>query len=649
MLGFCFSQSAPLALAGGTRKALPGVGLCTSGTLYALPRQADTDKRAADVDMGSRFAPPFCLPTRKDRVGAESAPSAKALKSADPRTRNWPRGHVRLFYIDTPMRRERTTLVGTPTVVAPGAIFLVGEFGLPEEEVAVLAALSSHATAQYFPDVSPSSPLVAAVVERAKNHLGEAAAALPAGSVLLRPAQAPADAETLTFDTAPAIAVATAAAVFETAGQSISERRDEILVVAEAGFRAIQGGIAADGELAAALNGGLIKVVTQAAGVPRVEALAPLAALHLVVFQTGHALFPEGWLSSVRQFAERNRIAYAQIANELLEQSSRFAAGLSSGNATVAIAAAGRYGTCITQIAAAASAPLQSGSFVRAVDLAREIGGVAKTTRAWSSGMGVAMFATPEAANLFAHACQPALVSRPLELDRAGVRCLVPAAVHTPAPETGPSAISAEAIVRDPSDERTTERTLSAAEPDAISIHRPAMTQAAAPAAEAGLAFEEVNPQDERPAPPLRKRKRVGPVIGGVLVAGAVLAFWLTKPLGHHAARPAKTQDQAAALTASPLPAPEIPAPAAPAEVPAMPDRIEPVIPEVAPLSDTQPPTMKEHASAHHPHAPKSGRAQKSTAAASSIQATSSPKPAGRREPPKASAPRAGKLSHDDF
>jgi len=545
------------------------------------------------------------------------------------------------------MRRERTTLVGTPTVVAPGAIFLVGEFGLPEEEVAVLAALSSHATAQYFPDVSPSSPLVAAVVERAKNHLGEAAAALPAGSVLLSPAQAPADAKTLTFDTAPAIAVATAAAIFETAGQSISERRDEILVVAEAGFRAVQGEIAADGELAAALNGGLIKVVTQAAGVPRVEALAPLAGLHLVVFQTGHALFPEGWLSSVREFAARHRVAYAQIANELLEQSSRFAAGLSSGSATAAIAAAGRYGYCITQIAEAASAPLQSGSFMRAVDLAKEIGGVAKTTRAWDTGMGVAMFATPEAANLFAHACQPALVSLALELDRSGVRCAEPAAVHTPAPETGPSAISAEAIVRDPSDERTTERTLSAAKPEALPPQ--SLTQVAAPAAEAGLAFDEVALQDERPAQPLRKRRRVGPIIWGVLAAGAVLAFWLTKPLGHHAARPAKTQDYAAALKASSLPAPEIPAPAAPAEVVAMPDRIEPVIPEVAPSSDPQPQPAKPYASAHHPHALKSGKAQKSTAAASPIQATSRAKSAALRDPSKASAPRAGKLSHDDF
>jgi mevalonate kinase len=547
------------------------------------------------------------------------------------------------------MRRERTTLVGTPTVVAPGAIFLVGEFGLPEEEVAVLAALSSYATAQYFPDVSPHSPLVAAVVERAKTHLGEAAAALPAGSVLLSPAKAPGDGQGLTFDTAPAIAVATAAAVFETAGQSIGERRDEILVVAEAGLRAVHGGIAADGELAAALNGGLIKVVTLAAAAPRVEALAPLAGLHLVVFQTGHALFADGWLSSVRQFAERNRVVYAQIANELLDQASRFSAGLSAGNATAAIAAAGRYGYCITQLAAAASAPLQSGSFMRAIDLAKEIGGVAKTTSAWRTGMGVAMFATPEAANLFAHACQPALASLAVELDRSGVRCLEPAAVHTPAPETGPSSISAQAIVRDPVEERTTEKTLPEAEPDLSPRPRPAGTQARVPAPEAEA--EEVDPQDA--GQPSRKRSRLGPAIGGVLIIVAVLAVWLTKSLGHHSTRPAKTQDYAAALKVPSLPPPEIPAPIAPAEV--VPSPNEPPLPVVVPSSRVgSPPALpppssaKAHASARRSHAPKSGKMQK-PAAAPPIQAISSPKPAAPHERPKPSAPRAGKLSNDDF
>jgi mevalonate kinase len=544
------------------------------------------------------------------------------------------------------MRRERTTLVGTPTVIAPGAIFLVGEFRLPEEEVAVLAALSSYAIAQFFPDVSPLSQLVATVVERARIYLGEAAAALPAGSVLLRSAKPPVDREAVTFDTGPAIAVATAAAIFETAGQSINERRDEILVVAEAGHRAIHDGISAEGELAAAVHGGLIKVVTRAAAAPRVEALAAPAGLHLVVFQTGHDLFPVGWLSNVRQFAERDRIAYARITNELLEQASHFATELSQGNTTAAIASAGRYGQCITQLAAAASAPLQSGTFMNAIDLAKEIGGVAKTTSPSRGGMGVAMFATPEAASLFVRACQPSLIPLNFELERSGVRCLAPMAVHTPTPTTDSSSISAEAIVRGPLEDRTTEKTLPTAPPATPATPGPVVTPAEALGAEP--LPEEAARQPERAV--RRKRHRLGPAIGVVLIAAALVAGWLTRSRGHHGAPSAATQDHAAAPQVPAVPAPETPEPTAPAEVTPVPAPSQLAVPAVPPASEPQLPSAKSHASAHRSHVPKSGKANvQNLAAAPPIQPISKPRPAAPREPSKPSLPRAGKLSHDDF
>jgi mevalonate kinase len=525
------------------------------------------------------------------------------------------------------MKRERTTLVGTPTVIAPGAIFLVGEFRLPEEEVAVLAALSSYATAQFFPGALPSSSLVAAVVERAKFHLGEAAAALPAGSVRLSPAKVSADGEEITFDAGPAIAVATAAAIFETAGQSISERRDEILVVAEGGHRAIHDRLDVDGELAAALYGGLIKVVTQAAAAPRVEALATPSGLHLVVFQTGHALFPVGWLSNIREFAKRDRVAYARIINELLEQASRFAAALAEGNATAAIASAGRYGHCIIQLAATASAPLQSGLFLRTMELAKEIGGIAKTTGPNRGGIGVAMFATPEAASLFARACQPSLIPFSVDLDRAGVRCLAPVPVHTPVPTTDLPSISSQAIVRDPLQDRTTEKTLPALAPRKSPTPWPVVTPAEGSETEPVL--EQAALQPERAA--RRNHTWRGPVIGAVLVAAALFAGWLTRSLGHHSARPAATHDRAAALQVPSVPAPE---PTAPAEVTLVPAPTEPAESAVPPASRPQPPATKAHAAIRHPRARKAARP---TA------------PAAPREPSTGSSPRAGKLSNDDF
>jgi mevalonate kinase len=371
------------------------------------------------------------------------------------------------------MRRERITLVGMPTVIAPEAIFLVGELGLPEEKVAVLASVSSHATAQYCSDAVAASPLVSAVVERARDQIGEAAAALPPGSVLLSPVK-PRDGEGLAFDTVAAIAVATAAAMFETAGQSISQRKREILLVAQTAHRAIQTGIGAEGELAAALHGGLIKVIFRPDADPRIETLAPPAGLHLVVFRTGQPLFSADWLSCVHQFAERYPAAYSQIVRDLIERAARFATELTEGNVTAAIASAGRYGHCIMQLAAAVSMPSQSAPLRQAIELATQIGGIAKTTSAIHSDLGIAMFATPEAAGLFVRACQPPLVPLRIDLDRSGARRLKrtrqSGEIHTPIPETDPSSISAQAIVRGFLDDDSTDRTLSESEAELCGV-----------------------------------------------------------------------------------------------------------------------------------------------------------------------------------
>jgi hypothetical protein len=376
-----------------------------------------------------------------------------------------------------------------------------------------------------------------------------------------------------------------------------------------------------------------------------VEALATPAGLHLVVFQTGHDLFPVGWLSSIRQFAASDRIAYARITNELLEQASRFATELSHGNTTAAIAAAGRYGQCIVQLAAAASAPLQSGSFMRAMDLAKEIGGIAKTTSPSRGGMGVAMFATPEGASLFVRACQPSLIPLSFELERSGVRCLAPLAVHTPTPATDLSSISSDATVRARIDDRTTEKDLPAAPPATPSTPLPVVTPAESPGAEP--VPEEAARQPERAV--RRKRHRLGPAIGVILIAAVLVAGWLTKSLGHHRAPPAATPDHAAGVQVPAVPEPATPEPTEPAEVTLVPTPSEPAVPDAAPASEPQPPSAKPHASAHHPHALKAGKTQKTAAVAPPIHAISSPKPAAPREPSKTSFPRAGKLSHDDF
>jgi len=56
------------------------------------------------------------------------------------------------------------------------------------------------------------------------------------------------------------------------------------------------------------------------------------------------------------------------------------------------------------QLGVAAQAPIVTDVFKRAADLAKELGGAAKPSGAGGGDIGVAMFATPETARLFARA-----------------------------------------------------------------------------------------------------------------------------------------------------------------------------------------------------------------------------------------------------
>src|ERR1017187_10041986 len=83
------------------------------------------------------------------------------------------------------MSGERDTPIGTPVVIAPGKVFLVGEYAVLDEGCAVLATITRYAEAQFIPRMDSMSPMVAELVNRAKTELGEAAAALPPGAVFV--------------------------------------------------------------------------------------------------------------------------------------------------------------------------------------------------------------------------------------------------------------------------------------------------------------------------------------------------------------------------------------------------------------------------------------------------------------------------------
>jgi phosphomevalonate kinase len=320
------------------------------------------------------------------------------------------------------MSGERTTLIGTPVVIAPGKIFLVGEYAVLEDGPAVLAALTRHASAQFIPGTSAMSKLVREAVARAKLEIGEAASALPPGSVLVNTDDFHQGESKVGLGSSSATAVSAVGALFECAGVAVLQNRERIYSIALAAHRAAQGGKGSGADVAAAVHGGLIRVEGHKAGTPSVEPLAAPAGLHLVVFWTGKSVATAGMIEGVQAFAKADPTAYREIIGSLREIAGRFIAEIRAGRATGAVAAAGRYGKRLAMLGTAAGVPIVTDVFSRASDLAKELGGIAKPSGAGGGDVGVAMFATPEAARLFARALPKPLVPLDVDLDRHGVR-----------------------------------------------------------------------------------------------------------------------------------------------------------------------------------------------------------------------------------
>lgn len=317
------------------------------------------------------------------------------------------------------MAPTRNTLVGSPVVTAPGKLFLIGEYAVLEGGPAVVAAVNRRAVAQYLPGLEPMSPVVAAAVRAARAEIGEASSALPEGSVLAASDDFVAGERKLGLGSSSAVAVAAVGAVFEAVGMSVEQCRERIFAAAYAAHREAQGG-GSGADVAAAAYGGLVKVVRASSGAPHVEPLTISTGLHLVAFWTGQSAATPDMIQGVQRLAQRSPVAYRQLIAGLCETAERFVVELGAGSSTAAVAAADRYGRLMEQLGSTAQVPILTDAFRRAAELAKELGGAAKPSGAGGGDIGIALFATPETARLFARALPAPLAALDLDLDRAG-------------------------------------------------------------------------------------------------------------------------------------------------------------------------------------------------------------------------------------
>ena len=526
------------------------------------------------------------------------------------------------------MNGEHDTPIGTPVVIAPGKIFLVGEYAVLDEGCAVLAAISLHAKSQFIPRLEGMPPMVTELVRRTKVELGEAAAALPPGGVLANTDEFKLGCAVGGLGSSAAIAVATVGAVYEALGLAVEERRPEILTLADAGRRAIQGDVGSGADAVAATFGGLVQITRHKDTLPSIDRLAPPADLHLVLFSAGRSISTRQMTTGLREYARHEPVAFEHAMTNLREIAHRFVAEVSAAHATGAVVAAGKYGEELAKLSVAASVPILTEAFTLASGLARQYGGIAKPAGAGGGEIGVALFATPEAADLFKRACCQPLVPLAGAIEPFGVRCRNPKktvddsrieieCVSTPSPE--PSEIAIRPMPR-----------------NVIVVHS---------AHEAETVREpklEVAPAESIGPPRTHYvRRRLLPA-AAIVVAGVVTWYTFPRPTetpGYGSPNPLSVSADAS----SPL---------------AMPERADPLAEGPAPAQDagkqsTGTPAQASPAQPSHPapaHAHVTGRGAESQRHARSNpghEAKTVPVPGGH--PAKPAARRAGSLSADDF
>lgn len=317
---------------------------------------------------------------------------------------------------------DRLTLRGAPVVVAPGKVFLVGEYGVLEGGSAVLTAVTCSAVAQYIPGLEPASEVVFEAVARARDALGELADALPAGSVLVDTGQFRRNDAKIGVGSSAAAAVAAVGAVFEYCGRRVNDHKEQVFAVADEAHRAAQGGVGSGADVAVATFGGLLHFQRpQGAPVLR-ETLPKPEELSIVVFFSGQPASTVQMVRSVMALKDETPPLYKWLMDELKTLGGRFVSALSVGNIKGVIDATNAYHETLLELGDSARLPIVTPVFESAAKLARELGGAAKPSGAGGGDLGIALFADAAAAASFTSRCPEGLSVLDVRPEPLGVR-----------------------------------------------------------------------------------------------------------------------------------------------------------------------------------------------------------------------------------
>ncbi|MBC8131918.1 MAG: hypothetical protein H7X95_02980 [Deltaproteobacteria bacterium] len=322
----------------------------------------------------------------------------------------------------------RNTLRGSPVVVAPGKVFLIGEYAVLDGAPAVVAAVSRHAVGQFVPGIVPESAFVGEAVQAALGGIGDHASALPPGSVMVDSSDFSLHGKKLGLGSSAAVTVVSVAAVLELAGLPVAENRDLCFSLADRAHRAIQGGVGSGADVAASVHGGLIQYRRPPGGYPVVEKMRLPPDMRLVVFAEGKPAATPDMIRAVKAYAARDPYGYADVMRPLREHAELFVEGLSTGDVTALLESARAYGNGLMDLGTRAGTPIVTPHFELASEMALNLGGVAKPSGAGGGDIGIALFPGSAAArNFSSRLSQLGLQLIDVGLDSTGVHRRLPA------------------------------------------------------------------------------------------------------------------------------------------------------------------------------------------------------------------------------
>jgi len=288
-------------------------------------------------------------------------------------------------------------------VSAPGKLFLCGEYAVLEKAPAVLTSVDRRVVARPLRANIPQSRLITDVKEAVGRFLcarsGAPVGQLPNIDIDSRGFSL--DRMKLGIGSSAAVSAAVTGALFEWAGVSIDDTRDDILQVASSAHRTYQQGKGSGADVAVSVMGGTL--LFQADGAP--VALPPPIGSWVFLW-TGQPASTVSLVGEVHALRAADGASFQRVMEPLVVLSRELASAFSLRDLTAIIELTSAYGDAMDRLGRAAGVSIRTEAMEWLQAQAKDCGGASKPSGAGGGDVALAVFPDADRANTFRERCR---------------------------------------------------------------------------------------------------------------------------------------------------------------------------------------------------------------------------------------------------